>query len=819
MRRRFGVQNDPVQAYSRLARILQRGENFDRSIELLQQAAHLYSAAQHIDKQCRSLQKAAEILDADLNNPAAALARLDKALAALPDSDLRIQLLLHKSKIYSRLLLLSKAFSPAQRADSLCRASGDSSLLPRCDLRTAEVLFQKRDLKLALDRCNTLSTYQNSDAKIKSLMLKSKIFSEQHNSSAAINAAQRAYERARETGDIQLTAAARFQFAIILWRQKEYAGAAALLQNAPAEAASSRKERLRSNLVLGALLLDAGETAAAKMHLDTAQQISGELNDLRTFATARLLLSRCQTETSRAHDEADAAIALAKTARLHDVLWRAHLQKAQFYADNGEIDKAHSEFAAALAQLEAAELATAIHHFQLALSTSEDDFFATFISFLIKAGMPEEALGVIEKQKQRAYRYFVADRIESIPARYRKWPTTYDSVREDYAMARAQAVAAWSLKKAAAASDASLQTAAKSIDSFRLQLKTSAPRLYPRYFDEALDIDSLQRSLPDSSGIVAFYRTKETLYTWPIDAAGVEFRHSQTGGERIKKSGRHLLATLQRRQPTNGPATELYKLLISPWEQKLATWKQMTIIPDEALRDIPFAALQSDSAEYLGLNYNISYALQLASPGDNPHPLADSINAAVFCTRVTETDTTSAYAALLGSSLERYFDNSRFYNDDLPLSEQFSDAASNYSIMYWGCMWEQNAAFPFHSTLRRTSDNSTLNCRDILATSWDADIAIIYAVSSRKNSTGTLTELPNCFLKNGARFLLAPTQAPADDLTAAVLLKRFFRNIAAGQTPTQALRQAQQWVHDRLNPQPAYWAGWRLYRNFQPSSF
>ena len=819
LKRRFGVHNDPIDAYRRLALILRRGENFARAQGLLQQAAQRCTETRQTKQRCLSLQRAADILDVDLHNSVAALSRLDEALTALPDSgdnDLRAELLVHKSEIYSRLLILPRAYSSVQKADSLCRASGDSSRRARCQLQRASVLFQKRELKLALDQCDALLKLQRTDAeiKIKSLMLKSKIFAERHNEGGAEKTAQRAYRLARESGDAGLTTLSRDHLALILWMQKDHHKAAGLLQNSLAQTKSSKRERLRSTMLLGALLLDAGDAAAARNSLETARTLSGDLNDLFAQATARLLLSHCQSETSRALEEADAAIALAETARLHDLLWRAHLQKATLLADNGRNDAAHSEFATALAQLDAADMAPAFYHFQAGLSTDENDFFAAFTSFLIKANLPQEALGVIGKQKQRAYRYFVADRLESIPAQYDDWAATYDSLRAERALARAQAAAQWSSKKADAPVADRLQKNEKSIEAFRSRLLISAPLLYQRYFDGTIDIEALQRTLPDSSGVVAYYSANDVLYTWLIDAGGVEFKQSQTSREQIDNSTRQLRELLQRQQPTNRPATELYKLLITPWEHKLANWTQIVVIADKALRDVPFAVLQSDSAKYLGLEHDISYALQLTSQNDLSQPNADSLSAAAFCAPATEAEKTPSYAALLGSSLGRYFNKSHFYNADHPLSEQLSDAASHYAVLYWGGTWERDDSFPFQSALRRASDNSTLNCRDILATFWTADLAVIYATSSQENSVAAGDPgLAECFLKNGARFLLAPAWPPTDDLTSAVLLKRFFRNVAAGQTPTQALHQAQQWVHDTINPQPAFWAGWRLWQN------
>jgi CHAT domain-containing protein len=49
-----------------------------------------------------------------------------------------------------------------------------------------------------------------------------------------------------------------------------------------------------------------------------------------------------------------------------------------------------------------------------------------------------------------------------------------------------------------------------------------------------------------------------------------------------------------------------------------------------------------------------------------------------------------------------------------------------------------------------------------------------------------------------------------DDLGTAVLMKKFYRHIRAGLSPSEALRLAQQHVRRRIHSHPAYWAAFIL---------
>jgi len=49
-----------------------------------------------------------------------------------------------------------------------------------------------------------------------------------------------------------------------------------------------------------------------------------------------------------------------------------------------------------------------------------------------------------------------------------------------------------------------------------------------------------------------------------------------------------------------------------------------------------------------------------------------------------------------------------------------------------------------------------------------------------------------------------------DDLATAVLVKRFFRYLQEGNSPSLALKKAQQIVRQEIHPHPVYWAAFNI---------
>ena len=69
--------------------------------------------------------------------------------------------------------------------------------------------------------------------------------------------------------------------------------------------------------------------------------------------------------------------------------------------------------------------------------------------------------------------------------------------------------------------------------------------------------------------------------------------------------------------------------------------------------------------------------------------------------------------------------------------------------------------------------------------------------------------LPRAFIVAGAREVVSSLWK-VDDLSTAVLVKHFYRNLAAGKDSAEALRLSMMEVRRVLNPHPAYWAAFTL---------
>ena len=96
----------------------------------------------------------------------------------------------------------------------------------------------------------------------------------------------------------------------------------------------------------------------------------------------------------------------------------------------------------------------------------------------------------------------------------------------------------------------------------------------------------------------------------------------------------------------------------------------------------------------------------------------------------------------------------------------------------------------------------------------------LVAMSACETGLGKITGgdevigLSRSFIFAGATSLLASLWK-VDDLATAVLVKRFFRYIAGGDSRALALQKAQLLVKDQLDAHPKYWAAFHLTGDFR----
>jgi CHAT domain-containing protein len=252
------------------------------------------------------------------------------------------------------------------------------------------------------------------------------------------------------------------------------------------------------------------------------------------------------------------------------------------------------------------------------------------------------------------------------------------------------------------------------------------------------------------------------------------------------------------------------------------------------LWNVPFQALVDGAGKYLLEDYAISYAPSLSvwremkrksSGAASPttllalgNPLltvkaAGSVSPAEDCPLPGAEQEVTAIAALTGSG------QSRVLIGRQASEAAFRASAANYRTLHLATHGILDNQQPLYSYLRlaRTGPapdtDGRLEAHEILEMSLNADLAVLSAchTADGKISAGEgIVGMSWAFFVAGCRATVVSQWAVNSEATAA-LMAHFYRGLAQGQTPAQALRGASLALRQEARyRQPFYWAGFVL---------
>ena len=143
---------------------------------------------------------------------------------------------------------------------------------------------------------------------------------------------------------------------------------------------------------------------------------------------------------------------------------------------------------------------------------------------------------------------------------------------------------------------------------------SETPDLIIRAHERPLGASRIREQLPEHAQLLEYAVLEDKIIAWIISRSGVEREVFTLSQARLNALVDEFLAHLRKRpsgvdQTWRESAMALHDQLIKPIEKKLDGRKQICIIPDKALINLPFGALISrESQRLLIMDYALSYA-------------------------------------------------------------------------------------------------------------------------------------------------------------------------------------------------------------------
>jgi CHAT domain-containing protein len=253
------------------------------------------------------------------------------------------------------------------------------------------------------------------------------------------------------------------------------------------------------------------------------------------------------------------------------------------------------------------------------------------------------------------------------------------------------------------------------------------------------------------------------------------------------------------------------------------------IIPHGKMHYIPFAALENAGGEYLIERFTLSNA---PSATVWAYCFEKSIHSR---TRATGSDGIFAlgnpdlgdfrydlpFAEKEVLSLRRTFPAvNAFLGKDATKQAVRLHSAEAGLVVHFACHAEYSAKTPLNSALLLApgaSDDGRFTAREIFNLPLSCGLVTLSACETGLGESvqgDEIIGLERSFIFSGAPAVMT-TLWKVDDLAAAVLMKRFYRYMKAGNSKAESLRKAQVLVRNAVNAHPSAWAAFGLTGDFQ----
>jgi len=335
------------------------------------------------------------------------------------------------------------------------------------------------------------------------------------------------------------------------------------------------------------------------------------------------------------------------------------------------------------------------------------------------------------------------------------------------------------------------------------------------------ELSDLQTRLDTETALIAYWISNEKLITWLVTHSSVISKEITVSSNDLVRLIEKTRKSIQSNSPEecNSNLSELYQLLVAPFENEIDQFTSLIIIPNGSLHFIPFQALINKTGKYLIQKFNILYA--------------PSASVYILCNdRLIRTGSKFMGIALADISVDNNVGLPGTEDElkkILPLfpenistfgtqsTETFvKENAGGYNFIHFATHGTYNYRQPLYSALLFPSsneDDGKLYVHEVFEMNINAKLVTLSACETGLGNISQgdeLTGLSRAFLYAGSSTVIVSLWSVADYPTA--LLMTNFYGYLKDHSLQEALTLAQRDVI-KIFPQPLYWSPFILIGN------
>lgn len=372
------------------------------------------------------------------------------------------------------------------------------------------------------------------------------------------------------------------------------------------------------------------------------------------------------------------------------------------------------------------------------------------------------------------------------------------------------------------------------------QITLINPVTFLQPIDEA-GLKKYQQQLTEQDAILYYFLGEDAAYVWLIQRNSVDV-HSIQAGKEFAGVLKTVLSDLNHPPSPSSSATALRKeyqgrlnlsrILLEGVAEKLSTFKQLLIVPDGHLHQLPFIALLNPSSKTPLLNtHSVAYNLSLATDswlrqlsaapnqGGAMLVVANSEKASADSSLPSVSKEVATIASLWHQQKERTVTS--LLDSNATKKNIAGVELSQYEIMHFASHAKVDWDYPELTAILLAPDqndnSSQLTLNEITQWQLRAELVMLSACETAQGKLvggeGSMG-LSRAFFEAGAKRVVASFW-PVEDTSTAYFMEQFYQSLLKNnKSPLHALQEAQQavsrvprWSH------PYYWASMAYFGN------
>ncbi|MEQ8820579.1 MAG: CHAT domain-containing protein [Sumerlaeia bacterium] len=547
------------------------------------------------------------------------------------------------------------------------------------------------------------------------------------------------------------------------------------------------------------------------------QKIGDELNGAKALvalADARRQLG----ETEAASDLYDRALEKSRTVIVPEVEWRALYGMAKLAMEAGEPQEARARLGEAIDVVERLRARIRIEEFQDGFLLDKQELYDDMVRLLLDQDDVAGAYNYSERSRGRQFLDLLGN--ASIDFRNPQDTATIEreaALRSDIESLERQ-VAGAEDEAARERLAGNLESARRDYSAFLIELRARDPKLSSFVEVPTLDVAELQRLLEPGTRIVEYHVLPDELVAWVVGPNDLRVVRTPVTRDELTQDIGVLRLRMQDFRSVANDLMGLSALLIEPVLPLLdGDVKRLGIVAHRELHTMPFSALpagpESDLIDRFALFNAPSASVLRYTFGRRGEGRGDRV-LALGNPNLGDERLDLPFAQKEAERLLWQFPNATLLTGEEASETYVQNTSDEFAILHLATHGEFDPQMPLLSGVRLTPDtenDGVLSAQEVFGLSLRADMVVLSACQTglgRVSNGDDVVGLNRAFLFAGTRQLLS-TLWRVDDVSTAVLVKHFYRNLSAGMDTAEALRQAQLTVRQRFD-HPAHWAGMNL---------